>query len=194
MDETKSKVTADNEKVEDTAVKEEKPERTFTRAEVGKMVNAQVSQEREKLTAAFDEKLADAIAKERSEWEAEQKMTAEQLAEKQRQAAEKQLAEKTAQVERRERLLNAKDKLSAKQLPLDLAEVLVGKTDEETDLKINQFQQAVDQQLQNEIHKRTASNSVPKTGTTVPQQTGHKDLAKMNYAEMKEYLANQQEQ
>lgn len=191
---TEKSTTEVNAKVDTTVENETKEPRTFTRDEVGKMINAQVNKEKEKLTQAFKTETAEMLKNARDEWQKEQKMTEAELAEKQRKEAEARLAKRTAEVDQRERLLNAKDKLSAKQLPLDLAEVLVGKTDEETDLKINQFQQAVDQQLQNEIHKRTASNSVPKTGTTVPQQTGHKDLAKMNYAEMKEYLANQQEQ
>lgn len=95
-------------------------EKTFTQEELNEIVSQRLGREREKLEKDFKAELD----KQLTEAQKLAKMTAEQKAEYERQRHLEELARREADITRRELMAAAKDTLSGKGLPLELAEIL----------------------------------------------------------------------
>ena len=114
-------------------------EKTFTRDELGKIVKAQLADERKKWEQDKKKELDDAIAKAKEDGKAEAGMNAKQLAEKEAKDREDRLkqqeadlAKRQAELDRRDHIAHTKDLLAAESLPTSAAEMLLGETEEET--------------------------------------------------------------
>lgn len=90
-------------------------------------------------------------------------MTAEQKAEHARQQADQKLAQREAAVTRRELAVTARETLSAKGLPLDLAEVLDYTNAEKCNASIDSVAKAFEKAVSKAVDDRLRQNP-PKTG------------------------------
>lgn len=179
---------------------EEEAQTTFTRDEIGPIVDTQVSK---KLDAKLDEinsnwqkKLNDAVAKAKEDGKAEANMSAQQLAEKEAKDREDELKQKEADyakrvqaLDRREHIAHTKDLLAEQNLPTSSAEMLLGETEEETKTNIETFKNLVAQGVRNELH-RSSAGKAPQSGAPAQPQTPNKDIAEMTYEEVQKYLEN----
>lgn len=177
---------------------EEQPEKeaqkTFTREEIGKIVTAQIENERKQ----WKQKLADEVAKAKEDGKAEATMSAKELAEKQAKEREEQLKQEQADLEklkqeldRREHIAHTKDLLTEENLPTDSAELLLGKTEEDTKANIANFKKLVQQGVRNALHKSSAGKS-PQLGSPAKVEAPKKNMADMNYEEMQKYIESQE--
>lgn len=182
---------------------EKEDQKTFTRDEIGPMVDSQVSQ---KLNAKLDEinsswqkKLDDAVTKAKEEGKTEANMTAKELAEKQAKDREEQfkkqqaaLDERQQELDRRDHIAHTKDLLAEEHLPTEGAEMLLGETEEETKKNIESFKELVNQGVRNALHKSSAGKA-PQTGAPAQQEAPKKNMAEMTYEEMQQYVESQQQ-
>lgn len=182
---------------------EKEDQKTFTRDEIGPMVDSQVSQ---KLNAKLDEinsswqkKLDDAVTKAKEEGKTEASMTAKELAEKQAKDQEEQfkkqqaaLDERQQELDRRDHIAHTKDLLAEEHLPTEGAEMLLGETEEETKKNIESFKELVNQGVRNALHKSSAGKA-PQTGAPAQQEAPKKNMAEMTYEEMQQYIESQQQ-
>lgn len=182
---------------------EKEDQKTFTRDEIGPMVDSQVSQ---KLNAKLDEinsswqkKLDDAVTKAKEEGKTEASMTAKELAEKQAKDREEQfkkqqaaLDERQQELDRRDHIAHTKDLLAEEHLPTEGAEMLLGETEEETKKNIESFKELVNQGVRNALHKSSAGKA-PQTGAPAQQEAPKKNMAEMTYEEMQQYIESQQQ-
>lgn len=134
--------------------KSEAETKTFTQADIDKIVSERLKRESEK----WEQKL--------TESQKLAKMNAEQKAQYEREQAEKKLAEREADITRRELQATAKEALIEKGLPVELFETL-NYTDAEACTKSIEavqkaFKMAVEKAVDNRIKQ---SASTPKTGT-----------------------------
>lgn len=188
---TKTDVTPQKEPEEHP---EKKDQKTFTREEIGKIVTAQIEDERKQ----WKQKLADEVAKAKEDGKTEATMSAKELAEKQAKEREEQLKQKQADLEkrqneldRREHIAHTKDLLAEENLPTDSAEMLLGETEEDTKANIANFKKLVQQGVRNALHKSSAGKS-PQLGSPAQVEAPKKDMADMNYEEMQKYIESQQ--
>lgn len=174
---------------------EKESQKTFTREDIGKIVKAQVAEERKQ----WEQKHADDLAKAKEEGKAEANMTAKELAEKQAKDREEQfkkqqadLDKRQAELDHRDHIAHTKDLLAEEHLPTDGAEMLLGETEEETKQNIESFKALVNQGVRNALHKSSAGKA-PQTGAPAQPEAPKKDMADMTYAEMQKYIESQQQ-
>ena len=174
---------------------EKESQKTFTREDIGKIVKAQVAEERKQ----WEQKHADDLAKAKEEGKAEASMTAKELAEKQAKDREEQFKKQQAELDKRQQELDhrdhiahTKDLLAEEHLPTEGAEMLLGETEDETKQNIENFKQLVNQGVRNALHKSSAGKA-PQTGAPAQPETPKKDMADMTYAEMQKYIESQQQ-
>ncbi|MBD2861606.1 DUF4355 domain-containing protein [Paenibacillus oceani] len=96
-------------------------EKTFTQADLDKVVNKTIARERTKWEKDFETKLTEA----KTEAEKLAKMNAEQKADYERQQRETKLTEREGEINRRELRATALETLAEKGLPKQLADILV---------------------------------------------------------------------
>lgn len=180
--------------------KQDKEPKTFTRDQIGGIVEKQVASKMDEINANWQKKLDEAVAKAKQDGKDEATLSAKELAEKQAkeqaEAIKQQKAEldkRQAELDRRDHLAHTRDLLSEQNLPTDGAEMLLGATEEETKANIANFKQLVAQGVRNELHKSSAGKDpqggAPAHRTPAPK----KDLAEMTYDEMRKYLKSQQD-
>lgn len=174
---------------------EKEAQKTFTREDLGKIVKAQLAEERKK----WGQDHADDVAKAKEDGRAEAKMTAKELAEKQAKDREEQfkkqqaeLDSRTKELDHREHIAHTKDLLAEANLPTDSAEMLLGETEEDTKNNIENFKKLVSQGVRNALHKSSAGKA-PQTGAPAQPETPKKNMADMTYAEMQKYIESQQQ-
>lgn len=173
------------------------PEAKFTRDDLARLVNEQVSKKLDENNQQWQSKFDEAVKQAKQDGLEEAKMNKEQLAQKEAQRQEEkfkkreaELNSKMAELNRREQIAHTKDLLSEQGLPTTGAEMLLGKTEEETKANIAYFKELVSQGVRNELHKGSAGKT-PQTGAPAPTQAPSKDLADMNFEEMQAYLQSQ---
>ena len=116
--ETTVETTAEN-TVETTAVEKEQatpPVKTFTQDELNAIIDKRLERERKDAQARIDKAVTEA--------QKLAKMSADERAEHEKQAHEKALADREAEITKRELRAEAKSQLSDKGLPIELAEIL----------------------------------------------------------------------
>lgn len=188
-----------NDEVQQQEEPKEQPEKeaqkTFTREELGKIVKAQLAEERKR----WEQDHADDLEKAKEEGKAEANMTAKELAEKQAKEREEQfkkqqaaLEERQKELDHRDHIAHTKDLLAEEHLPTEGAEMLLGETEEETKKNIESFKELVNQGVRNALHKSSAGKA-PQTGAPAQPEAPKKDFASMNYEEMQKYIESQQE-
>lgn len=192
-EETKVEPTKEHE--EETPEQDQpKPEKTFTREEIGAIVAKQLKDER----AKWNDELKDKLAKAKEDGKEEANMTAKELADKQakdRQEAldqrEKDLDNRLAELKKSEHLSHTKSLLADEGLPIDIAELLMGATEEDTKANIKRYKDAIDQGVRNEIHRNSAQQEPQAGSNSNVTKVPNKPIADMNYEEMQAYLENQ---
>ncbi len=144
---------------------EKEAQKTFTREELGKIVKAQLAEERKK----WEQDHANDIEKAKEEGKAEANMTAKELAEKQAKDREEQfkkqqaaLEERQKELDHRDHIAHTKDLLAEEHLPTEGAEMLLGETEEETKKNIESFKELVNQGVRNALHKSSAGKASTK--------------------------------
>lgn len=190
--------TKTNEQEQPENQEEPKQQKTFTRDEIGSMVSKQVAEKLAEAKKKWEEETADKVAKAKEDGKAEANMTAKELAEKEAKDREAKLDEKekdfqarVAELDKREHLAHTRDLLSDEGLPTNVAEMLLGETEEDTKANIKQYKELVDQGVRNELH-RNSTQKEPQSGGSTTTVTPKKDLAEMTYDEAKAYLESQQ--
>lgn len=170
-------------------------QKTFTREELGKIVKAQLAEERKQ----WEQDHANDIEKAKEEGKAEANMTAKKLAEKQAKEREEQfkkqqaaLEERQKELDHRDHIAHTKDLLAEEHLPTEGAEMLLGETEEETKKNIESFKELVNQGVRNALHKSSAGKA-PQTGAPAQPEAPKKNMAEMTYEEMQKYVESQQQ-
>lgn len=188
----------ENQQEEPKEQPEKEAQKTFTREELGKIVKAQLAEERKQWEQEQQGKLEDAIKKAKEDGKAEATMSAKELADKQAKDREDKLKQQQAELEsrtkeldHREHIAHTKDLLAEENLPTDGAEMLLGATEEDTKQNIENFKKLVSQGVRNALHKSSAGKD-PQNGAPVQVEAPKKDMADMNYAEMQKYIESQQ--
>ncbi|HHG8037245.1 TPA: DUF4355 domain-containing protein [Streptococcus pneumoniae] len=144
------------------SVQEEKHERTFTRAEIGKMLSA-----------------------ERSKWEAEQeakeneakklaKMNADEKQKYQLEQREQELADREKAIARKELTAEAKAMLSERDLPVELVNVVDLTSAETVSESITSIQKAWEESVQKGVSERMKGSAPIKNAQTVQQEVTEK--------------------
>ena len=158
---TESTETVDTQENVDT-VQEEKHERTFTRAEIGKMLSA-----------------------ERSKWEAEQeakeneakklaKMNADEKQKYQLDQREQELVDREKAIARKELTAEAKTMLSERDLPVELVNVVDLTSAETVSESITSIQKAWEESVQKGVSERMKGSAPIKNAQTVQQEVTEK--------------------
>ena len=158
---TETTETVDTQGNVDT-VQEEKHERTFTRAEIGKMLSA-----------------------ERSKWEAEQeakeneakklaKMNADEKQKYQLDQREQELADREKAIARKESTAEAKAMLSERDLPVELVNVVDLTSAETVSESITSIQKAWEESVQKGVSERMKGSAPIKNAQTVQQEATEK--------------------
>ena len=158
---TESTETVDTQENVDT-VQEEKHERTFTRAEIGKMLSA-----------------------ERSKWDAEQeakeneakklaKMNADEKQKYQLDQREQELANREKAIARKELTAEAKAMLSERDLPVELVNVVDLTSAETVSESITSIQKAWEESVQKGVSERMKGSAPIKNAQTVQQEVTEK--------------------
>ena len=158
---TETTETVDTQGNVDT-VQEEKHERTFTRAEIGKLLSA-----------------------ERSKWEAEQeakeneakklaKMNADEKQKYQLDQREQELADREKAIARKELTAEAKAMLSERDLPVELVNVVDLTSAETVSESITSIQKAWEESVQKGVSERMKGSAPIKNAQTVQQEATEK--------------------
>lgn len=186
-----------NDEQENQQGSEKEAQKTFTRDQIGAMVEAQVKAKLDDINSSWQSKLDDAVAKAKEEGKAEANMSAKELAEKEAKDREDKLKQQMADLDKRQHELDhrdhishTKDLLAEEKLPTSAAEMLLGKTEEETKKNIEDYKNLVAQGVRNELH-RSSAGKAPQSGAPAQPQAPKKDMSEMTYEEMQKYLDSQ---
>ena len=158
---TESTETVDTQENVDT-VQEEKHERTFTRAEIGKMLSAERSKWEAEQEAKENEakKLAEMNADEKQKYQLDQR--------------EQELADREKAIARKELTAEAKAMLSERDLPVELVNVVDLTSAETVSESITSIQKAWEESVQKGVSERMKGSAPIKNAQTVQQEVTEK--------------------
>ena len=193
------KVTSEQQEGQQGSEKE--AQKTFTRDQIGAMVDAQVANKvkakMDEINSSWQSKLDEAVAKAKAEGKEEANMSAKELAEKEAKDREdkfkRQMADldkRQAELDHRDHISHTKDLLAEQSIPTSVAEIVLGETEEETKKNIEQYKELVAQGVRNELH-RTSAGKEPQGGSPAQPKAPNKNMADMTYAEMQKYIESQ---
>lgn len=186
-----------NDEQENQQGSEKEAQKTFTRDQIGAMVDAQVKAKLDDINSSWQSKLDDAVAKAKEDGKAEANMSAKELAEKEAKDREDKLKQQKADLDKRQHELDhrdhishTKDLLAEEKLPTSAAEMLLGETEEETKSNIETYKNLVAQGVRNELH-RSSAGKAPQSGAPAQPQAPMKDISEMTYEEAQKYIESQ---
>lgn len=130
-------------------------ERTFTRADISKMMTAE--------RAKWEAEQSEAIEKARTEGERLAKLSKDERAKEEEQKRLSAIAEREKAVAEREMRIETQSLLAEKGLPLDFIDVVLATTADEVKTNIDNLQSIFDQAVENRVNERLTQNS-PRTG------------------------------
>lgn len=169
---------------EQVETKQEKAERTFTRAEFGKAIAAEVAKAR----ASWEAEQAEAIEKAKSEGERLAKLTKDER-------AKEEEAKRIQAIEERERALAIKEMrvatqtlLSEEGLPGEFIDFVIDKTAEATKEKIGTLRQIFDKAVEARVDERLTQKA-PRKGTGPVSMTKAEIMAIENDEERQAMIA-----
>lgn len=165
-------------------------EPTFTQEQVDDIINKRLARER----AKFDEQLKTKV----SEAERLAKLTEEERRHEELKIQQEQIEQQRKEFEdmkrefERTRLLNETQRqLGEKNLPIDVAEMLLGKDADSTKANIDKFESKWLESLQKAVEDKLNNSSVsPRTPVRDNMGQKHKDTSKMSLEEFIEYKKN----
>ena len=178
MDEQNTVETTVETTQEITAVKEQAtpPVKTFTQDELNAIIDKRLERERKDAQARIDKAVTEA--------QKLAKMSADERAEHEKQAHEKALADREAEITKRELRAEAKSQLSDKGLPIELAEILPYTDADTTNAAIVATEKVFRAAVEKAVTERLKGNA-PKVGSA----TAAKELPdpdKLDYKERAE--------
>lgn len=186
-----------NDEQENQQGSEKEAQKTFTRDQIGAMVDAQVKAKLDDINSSWQSKLDDAVAKAKEDGKAEANMSAKELAEKEAKDREDKLKQQMVDLDKRQHELDhrdhishTKDLLAEEKLPTSAAEMLLGETEEETKSNIETYKNLVAQGVRNELH-RSSAGKAPQSGAPAQPQAPMKDISEMTYEEAQKYIESQ---
>lgn len=169
---------------EQVETKQEKAERTFTRAEFGKAIAAEVAKAR----ASWEAEQAEAIEKAKSEGERLAKLTKDER-------AKEEEAKRIQAIEERERALAIKEMrvatqtlLSEEGLPSEFIDFVIDETAEATKEKIGTLRQIFDKAVESRVDERLTQKA-PRKGTGPVSMTKAEIMAIENDEERQAMIA-----
>ncbi|EPU68792.1 TPA: DUF4355 domain-containing protein [Streptococcus agalactiae] len=130
-------------------------ERTFTRADISKMMTAE--------RAKWEAEQSEAIEKARTEGERLAKLSKDERAKEEEQKRLSAIAEREKAVAEREMRIETQSLLAEKGLPLDFIDVVLATTADEVKTNIDNLQSIFDQAVENRVNERLTQKS-PRTG------------------------------
>ena len=158
--------------------------KTFTQEEVDKIVSDRLARQAKQSEKKFTQKEVDSIVSEKlSEAEKLAKMNAEQKQKYAQEKLEKELSEREAALNKRELTATAKEILSSKGLPLELAEIVNTADADSCTASIEAIEKAFSAAVQKAVNERIKSDP-PKVGnanTGNSQPTSLKDALREKF-------------
>lgn len=153
-------------------------EAMFSRDDLARMVSEQVNKKLAENNAKWEEKVAAAVEKAKQDGKDEATMSAKELADKKAredaermQQREAEIDKRLAELDRRERLANARDLLASEGLPTDAAEMMLGTDNDQTKANIAKFKGLVDQAVKDQLHRDSAQQEPTAGGSNHPAPT-----------------------
>lgn len=153
-------------------------EAMFSRDDLARMVSEQVNKKLAENNAKWEEKVAAAVEKAKQDGKDEATMSAKELADKKAkedaermQQREAEIDKRLAELDRRERLANARDLLASEGLPTDAAEMMLGADNDQTKANIAKFKGLVDQAVKDQLHRDSAQQEPTAGGSSHPAPT-----------------------
>lgn len=150
----------------------------FSRDDLARMVSEQVNKRLAENNAKWEEKVAAAVEKAKQDGKDEATMSAKELADKKAkedaermQQREAEIDKRLAELDRRERLANARDLLASEGLPTDAAEMMLGTDNDQTKANIAKFKGLVDQAVKDQLHRDSAQQEPTAGGSNHPAPT-----------------------
>jgi len=143
---------------------------------VQKAVNTAVTKAQEKWSALQDEKLSEA--------EKLAKMTQAEKAEYMAKKREKDLADREAAITKRELMAEAKNTLTSKGLPLELADVLVYTDADACSASIDAIEKAFSTAVQTAVNERLKGGEAPHKAPEAKRAYTREEIARMTPAEI----------
>ena len=175
---TESTETVDTQENVDT-VQEEKHERTFTRAEIGKMLSAERSKWEAEQEAKENEakKLAEMNADEKQKYQLDQR--------------EQELADREKAIARKELTAEAKAMLSERDLPVELVNVVDLTSAETVSQSVAVLQNSWEQAVQKGVQEKLKGGAPMKQAPTVNDELTVEEFRAMGYKSRNElFLKN----
>jgi hypothetical protein len=153
-------------------------EAIFSRDDLARMVSEQVNKKLAENNAKWEEKVAAAVEKAKQDGKDEATMSAKELADKKAkedaermQQREAEIDKRLAELDRRERLANARDLLASEGLPTDAAEMMLGADNNQTKANIAKLKGLVDQAVKDQLHRDSAQQEPTAGGSNHPAPT-----------------------
>ena len=153
-------------------------EAMFSRDDLARMVSEQVNKKLAENNAKWEEKVAAAVEKAKQDGKDEATMSAKELADKKAkedaermQQREAEIDKRLAELDRRERLANARDLLASEGLPTDAAEMMLGTDNDQTKANIAKLKGLVDQAVKDQLHRDSAQQEPTAGGINHPAPT-----------------------
>ena len=150
----------------------------FSRDDLARMVSEQVNKKLAENNAKWEEKVAAAVEKAKQDGKDEATMSAKELADKKAkedaermQQREAEIDKRLAELDRRERLANARDLLASEGLPTDAAEMMLGADNDQTKANIAKLKGLVDQAVKDQLHRDSAQQEPTAGGSNHPAPT-----------------------
>ena len=188
MDEQNTVETTAENTVETTAVEKEQTTptaKTFTQDELNAIIDKRLERERRDAQARIDKAVTEA--------QKLAKMSADERAEHEKQAHEKALADREAEITKRELRAEAKSQLSDKGLPIELAEILPYTDADTTNAAIvateKVFRQAVEKGVTERLKGNPPKVGQPAQGTTIaePEKLSYAQRAELYQKDPSQY-------
>lgn len=153
-------------------------EAMFSRDDLARMVSEQLNKKLAENNAKWEEKVAAAVEKAKQDGKDEATMSAKELADKKAkedaermQQREAEIDKRLAELDRRERLANARDLLASEGLPTDAAEMMLGADNDQTKANIAKLKGLVDQAVKDQLHRDSAQQEPTAGGSNHPAPT-----------------------
>lgn len=154
--------------------------KTFTQEEVDKIIADRLARQAKQSEKKFTQKeFDDLISEKLSEAEKLAKMNAEQKAKYEQEKHEKELADREAALTKRELTATAKEVLTEKGLPAELADIVDTTSAENCTASIEAIEKAFSAAVQKAVNDRLKSGPPPKTGNA---NTGNQSVSTLRSA------------
>lgn len=167
MEENQNVATEQNEQVVEQPQQENKPEKTFTQAELDAIVKKRLDKAEQKFNERLNQleeaqKLAQMSEQEKQQFEFDKRV-------KELEQREQALKEKENAYNKQQYHNEIENQLKTKGLPTDLADLLTGFDAETVASKIDSLAQSMGNSVSNQIQEKLKQSSIPQESTQQPK-------------------------